>query len=51
MGGPGRKAFQFVADMDKKVVDGAVNGVGTIVQEGSVKGRLTQTATPRHTSR
>ncbi len=32
MGGPGTKAFDAVADFDGKVVDGAVNGVGRLVQ-------------------
>jgi len=32
MGGPGRKAFDFIAAFDAKVVDGAVNGVGKLVR-------------------
>ena len=32
MGGPGRKAFDGVAWADRTVVDGAVNGVGRVVQ-------------------
>ena len=43
MGGPGRKAFQATADFDKAVIDGAVNGVGTLVAEGSSRARLIQT--------
>lgn len=43
MGGPGRKAFDAVAWFDKTVVDGAVNGVATVVREGSARGRLIQT--------
>jgi len=43
MGGPGRKAFQATADFDKAVIDGAVNGVGTLVAEGSSRARLLQT--------
>ncbi len=31
--GPGEAAFQGVADFDAQVVDGAVDGVGTVVQE------------------
>ena len=43
MGGPGRKAFQATADFDKAVIDGAVNGVGTLVAEGSSRARVLQT--------
>ena len=32
MGGPGRQIFQLVTDFDRVVVDGAVNGVGTVVR-------------------
>jgi NADH-quinone oxidoreductase subunit L len=31
--GPGEAAFQGVADFDAEVVDGAVDGVGSVVQE------------------
>ena len=48
MGGPGRKAFDAIAWFDKTVVDGAVNGVGTLVREGSGKARLTQTGFVRN---
>jgi NADH-quinone oxidoreductase subunit L len=48
MGGPGRKAFQATTDFDKAVVDGAVNGVGTLVAEGSGRARLLQTGYVRH---
>jgi len=34
MGGPGRAAFQALADFDKGVIDGAVNGVATLVRTG-----------------
>ena len=33
MGGPGRKAFEGVAWADSTIVDGAVNGVGKVVQQ------------------
>ncbi len=48
MGGPGRKAFEAVAWFDRTVIDGAVNGVGTLVRDGSAKGRLTQTGYVRN---
>ncbi len=48
MGGPGRAGFDAVSRFDKAVVDGAVNGVGTLVQEGSGKARLTQTGFVRN---
>ncbi len=48
MGGPGRKAFDAIAWFDKTVVDGAVNGVGTLVREGSGKARLVQTGYVRN---
>src|SRR5690606_9729041 len=34
MGGPGRAGFQALADFDKGVIDGAVNGVATLVRTG-----------------
>ncbi len=48
MGGPGRKAFEAVAWFDRTVIDGAVNGVGTVVRDGSGKGRLAQTGYVRN---
>ncbi|MEO7555003.1 MAG: NADH-quinone oxidoreductase subunit L [Acidimicrobiales bacterium] len=42
-GGPGREAFDDVAAFDKTVVDGAVNGVGSLVRLGGSKLRLVQT--------
>jgi NADH-quinone oxidoreductase subunit L len=43
MGGPGRQGFEAVATFDAEVVDGAVNGVATVVR-GSGKGlRVLQT--------
>lgn len=47
-GGPGRKGFEGVAAFDRTVVDGAVNGVGTAVREGSGKGRLAQSGYVRN---
>jgi NADH-quinone oxidoreductase subunit L len=43
MGGPGRKAFDAVAWFDKAVVDGAVNGVATVVRGGGGVLRRSQT--------
>lgn len=43
MGNPGRQGFQGVADFDGKVVDGAVNGVATVVRETSGQIRKGQT--------
>ncbi len=43
MGNPGRKGFQGVADFDGTVVDGAVNGVATLVREASGQVRKGQT--------
>jgi NADH-quinone oxidoreductase subunit L len=43
MGGPGRKAFDAVAWFDRTIVDGAVNGVATLVRGGGSTLRRTQT--------
>jgi NADH-quinone oxidoreductase subunit L len=43
MGNPGRQGFQAVADFDGTVVDGAVNGVATVVRETSDELRKGQT--------
>ncbi|HEY3484935.1 MAG TPA: NADH-quinone oxidoreductase subunit L, partial [Ilumatobacteraceae bacterium] len=32
MGGPGRRAFEALAWFDQKVIDGAVNGVGSVIR-------------------
>ena len=48
MGGPGRKVFDAVAAFDAKVIDGAVNGVATLVRESSAQGRKTQTGHVRN---
>ena len=46
-GGPGRRAFDKVALFDKRVVDGAVNGVGSLVQTGAQWLRQSQTGKVR----
>jgi NADH-quinone oxidoreductase subunit L len=43
VGGPGRAAFEGAATFDKKVIDGAVNGVASLVQAGGRGLRRTQT--------
>jgi len=43
MGKPGRRSFQEIADYDAKVVDGAVNGVATLVRETGEQVRKGQT--------
>jgi NADH-quinone oxidoreductase subunit L len=43
MGNPGRRGFQDVADFDSNVVDGAVDGVATLVRETSGQVRKGQT--------
>jgi NADH-quinone oxidoreductase subunit L len=43
MGKPGRAGFQAVADGDGKLVDGAVNGVATLVRETAGQARKAQT--------
>ena len=48
MGGPGRKLFDAITWFDKHAVDGAVNGVGSVVREGSGKARLAQTGFVRN---
>ena len=48
MGGPGRKAFDGIAWFDKHVIDGAVNGVGTVVEVSSAKSRTLQTGYVRN---
>ncbi len=47
MGGPGRQAFDAVATVDNRVVDGAVNGVGRLVQRIAEAVRLTQSGAVR----
>jgi NADH-quinone oxidoreductase subunit L len=48
MGGPGRKGFDAIAWFDKHVIDGAVNGVASVVRVGSDKGRTVQTGYVRN---
>ncbi len=48
MGGPGRKGFDAIAWFDKHVIDGAVNGVASVVRIGSDKGRTVQTGYVRN---
>jgi len=48
MGGPGRKGFDAIAWFDKHVIDGAVNGVASIVRVSSDKGRTIQTGYVRN---
>ena len=43
VGGPGEEAFDGVAAFDRGIIDGAVNGVGTLVRNVSSKLRLAQT--------
>lgn len=43
MGGPGRVFFDRVAVFDRSVVDGAVNGVATLVRGGGERLRVLQT--------
>ncbi|WP_421121389.1 NADH-quinone oxidoreductase subunit L [Aquihabitans daechungensis] len=48
MGGPGRKGFDAIAWFDKHIIDGAVNGVASVVRVGSDKGRTVQTGYVRN---
>ena len=48
MGGPGRKMFDAIAWFDKHVIDGAVNGVASVVRVSSDKGRTVQTGYVRN---
>jgi NADH-quinone oxidoreductase subunit L len=47
MGGRGRDAFDAVATVDNRIVDGAVNGVATLVQRAAGSMRRTQTGAVR----
>jgi NADH-quinone oxidoreductase subunit L len=47
-GGPGEEAFEGIAAFDRGVVDGAVNGVGTLVQLAAREARKTQTGYVRN---
>ncbi len=48
MGGPGRAAFDGVALADAKVVDGAVNGAGRLVQLAAGQARKVQSGNVRN---
>jgi NADH-quinone oxidoreductase subunit L len=48
MGGPGRKAFDAVAWFDKNIIDGAVNGVASVVRVSSDRSRVVQTGYVRN---
>jgi NADH-quinone oxidoreductase subunit L len=49
VGGPGRETFDFITyEVDAKVVDGAVNGVATLVRETGGQGRKLQTGFVRN---
>lgn len=48
MGGPGRKGFDAIAWFDKHIIDGAVNGVASVVKVSSDKGRTVQTGYVRN---
>ncbi|MGA1500487.1 MAG: NADH-quinone oxidoreductase subunit L, partial [Ilumatobacteraceae bacterium] len=48
MGGPGRKAFDAVAWADRTIIDGAVNGVGRVVQSAGGTLRRGQTGAVRN---
>ncbi len=48
MGGPGRKLFDLVAWFDATIVDGAVNGVGSVVRGVGGTARRTQTGLVRN---
>jgi NADH-quinone oxidoreductase subunit L len=48
MDGPGRKAFQLMADTDAKVVDGAVNGTGASVRALASRLRTLQSGNVRN---
>ncbi|MCB0955136.1 MAG: NADH-quinone oxidoreductase subunit L [Ilumatobacteraceae bacterium] len=48
MGGPGRAAFDGVAWADAKVVDGAVNGAGTLVRAAAGEARKVQSGNVRN---
>jgi NADH-quinone oxidoreductase subunit L len=43
VGGPGRAGFQATADFDSTVIDGAVNGVASLVRRGGGGLRVLQT--------
>jgi NADH-quinone oxidoreductase subunit L len=48
MGGPGRRGFEVVTMLDAKVIDGAVNAVGTGVRSTAGEARKLQTGNVRN---
>ncbi len=48
MGGPGRAGFEGTATFDRRVVDGAVNGVAALVRAGGARLRLAQSGYVRN---
>ncbi len=48
VGGPGEDAFEKTAEFDKDVIDGAVTGVGSLVERTASKLRLAQTGYVRN---
>jgi NADH-quinone oxidoreductase subunit L len=46
--GPGEAAFEGTAAFDRVVIDGAVNGTGTLVQDLGARLRTVQTGFVRH---
>jgi NADH-quinone oxidoreductase subunit L len=48
VGGPGRKAFEALSWFDRTIVDGAVDGAGTLVRGTGGKGRLSQSGFVRN---
>src|SRR5699024_7294754 len=47
-GGPGRRIFEAITTFDRTVIDGAVNGIATLVRQGSTQGRRTQSGLVRN---
>ncbi|MCY4134342.1 MAG: NADH-quinone oxidoreductase subunit L [bacterium] len=47
MGGPGRRAFERTTQFDEQVVDGAVNGTGTMIRRAGSRLRVSQSGLVR----
>ncbi|WP_420620806.1 NADH-quinone oxidoreductase subunit L [Candidatus Poriferisocius sp.] len=47
MGGPGRRAFERTTQFDERVVDGAVNGTGTLIRRAGARLRVSQSGLVR----
>ena len=47
MGGPGRRAFERTTQFDEQVVDGAVNGTGTLIRRAGSRLRVSQSGLVR----